>query len=360
MTIGAYRLQSFADINQGVLANPNEYISVALFVSPYLVIYKKTGNDWNELPNAFDQRPNSLTYHTNWSQDGNVLIVAFSGSGLYHFYYRNGDNFIKFTPSGLRTTTRLQTTWTSAFSPDGTELAIMGRDSFTDIDFYGVSGSGSQMTLTYKYSQPWGLRGSITNMEYSPDGNSIALSSFNDGSPANVLSVFDRTPGSPDTWIARTVPTTTLTNGYSCAWDSTSTSIAVSGLPSPFLTVFNKSGATITQNSALPSLPTQQSLDADWNHNGTTLALASATTPFLHIWNRSGGTYTKITGTPNPGASTSAVVWKKDGTGLATARTGTGAGLRVYSRSGNTFTQQVVNQTTTAGGNWVHIGWYSP
>jgi hypothetical protein len=367
MTIGAYRLTSLTGGAGGSTANPNEYIALASWASPYLIMFKKNGSQYDQLTSAFDVLPTAQAYHINWSPDGNVLVVGQQNFPYYNFYYRSGDSFIKFVPAGW--TVPSGTTWTgwaSAFSPSGDQLAVIRYESTISkqvVDFFRVSGIGSAFTLTFDSSPIVAATANalMTNLEFSPNGLSFALSKFKDaagGDTKDIIRVFDRTDSSSLSWTENTVPSTSASFAYSCSWDSTSTSIASAHLSTPYIRVFNKSGATITLNSNLPTLPTGNSHHTDWNANGTTLAVTSTSTPGLHLWNRSGGTFTKITGTPSY-SPVYAVQWKKDGSAIATTNL-TSPQLKVLARSGDTFTEQTVNQTTTLSNASFYIGWYSP
>ncbi|MGK5017708.1 WD40 repeat domain-containing protein [Janthinobacterium sp. HLS12-2] len=136
--------------------------------------------------------------------------------------------------------------------------------------------------------------------------------------------------------------------GRAAAYSPDGTRLAIGHDATPFLTVYTRSGATLTKLADPATLPASAVLDAAWSPDGTYLAVAHATTPFLTVYKWNGSTLTKLS---NPAAlpvsASSGVSWNNDGSLLAVG--GASAALSVYSRSGDVFTKLSVAAPNSAG-----------
>ena len=96
------------------------YLSVTHVTSPYITIYKRDGDTFTKLPNP-STLPTGIGVGTAFSPDGNYLSVAHTTSPFITIYKRNGDTFTKLpNPSVLPTSNGNGT----AFSPDGNYLSV--------------------------------------------------------------------------------------------------------------------------------------------------------------------------------------------------------------------------------------------
>ena len=96
------------------------YLSVAHLSSPYITIYKRSGDTFTKLSD-----PSSLPAGDGsgcaFSPDGAYLAVSHANSPYITIYKRSGDTFTKLSdPSSLPTGVG----YGCAFSPDGTYLAV--------------------------------------------------------------------------------------------------------------------------------------------------------------------------------------------------------------------------------------------
>ena len=96
------------------------YLSVAHDASPYITIYKRSGDTFTKLADP-STLPAGNARCCAFSSDGTYLAVAESSSPYIMIYKRSGDTFTKladpsFLPSGVGVG--------CSFSPDGTYLAV--------------------------------------------------------------------------------------------------------------------------------------------------------------------------------------------------------------------------------------------
>jgi WD40 repeat protein len=79
--------------NAIALSDDGAYIAVALSESPFIAIYKRTGDVWNILPT-----PAGITVQcscVSWSKDGQYLVFGGQASPFIFVLKRDGDSFVK-------------------------------------------------------------------------------------------------------------------------------------------------------------------------------------------------------------------------------------------------------------------------
>ena len=129
--------------------------------------------------------------------------------------------------------------------------------------------------------------------------------------------------------------------GNAAAYSPDGTRLAIGHATTPFLTVYSRSGVTLTKLADPATLPASAVLDAAWSPDGTYLAVAHATTPFLSVYKWNGSTLTKLSNPAVlPAGACSGVSWNNDGSILAVG--GSNVSLVVYSRAGDVFTKLTV------------------
>lgn len=127
--------------------------------------------------------------------------------------------------------------------------------------------------------------------------------------------------------------------GDCCSWDDSATYLAVGHATSPYISVYSRSGTTLTKLSNPATLPSGQVQGIAWDPTGEFLAVAESGGAFVTVYQRSGSTLTKLTDPPGfTGNNAFAVSWDSTSTYLAVAHGG-GSFMTVYSRSGTTFTR---------------------
>jgi WD40 repeat protein len=158
------------DMAYGCAFSPDgTYLAVAHFDSPYITIYKRSGDTFTKLNNP-SVLPTGVGLGCAFSPDGVYLAVAHDSSPFITIYKRSGDTFTKLgNPSSLPGNQGNG----CAFSPDGTYLAVAHTNS-PYITIYKRSGD----TFT-KLSNPptlptdWGL-----GCAFSPDGTYLAVAHY--------------------------------------------------------------------------------------------------------------------------------------------------------------------------------------
>ena len=103
----------------------NNYLAVSHSDSPYITIYKRSGDTFTKLPNP-SALPTDNVYGCAFSPDNNYLAVVYYDSPYIIIYKRSGDTFTKLpNPSALPAGNGRG----CAFSPDNNYLAIANTKS---------------------------------------------------------------------------------------------------------------------------------------------------------------------------------------------------------------------------------------
>ena len=145
----------------------------------------------------------------------------------------------------------------------------------------------------------------------------------------------DVVPGDKITSPA-TLPTDAATG---CSWDSSGTYLAVAHGTSPYITVYQRSGSTLTKLANPAVLPPDTGRGCSWDASGTYLAVAHDTSPYITVYQRSGSTLTKLADPAVlPTGNASGCSWDTSGIYLAVAHY-TSPCITVYQRSGSTLTK---------------------
>jgi hypothetical protein len=142
------------------------YLAVAHYTTPFITIYKRSGDTFTKLANPSALPANAATGFA-FSPDGNYLAVAHEVTPFITIYKRSGDTFTKLSnPSALPASTANG----CAFSPDGNYLAV-AHSGTPFITIYKRSGD----TFT-KLSNPSALpANNAYDCTFSPDGNYLAV-----------------------------------------------------------------------------------------------------------------------------------------------------------------------------------------
>jgi len=245
------------------------YLAVGHATTPYITIYKRSGDTFTKLANPATLPPN-VGYGTAFSPDGTYLAVSHTTTPFITIYKRSGDTFTKVAdPATLPAGTGNGT----AFSPDGTYLAVSHNNS-PFITIYKRSGD----TFT-KVANPATLpAGTGRGTAFSPDGTYLAVSHNN--SP--FITIYKR---SGDTFTKLANPATLPAGtGLGTAFSPDGTYLAVSHNNSPFITIYKRSGDTFTKLTNPATLPTSNGNGTAFSPDGTYLAVGHEVTPFVTIY----------------------------------------------------------------------------
>ena len=113
-----------------------------------------------------------------------------------------------------------------------------------------------------------------------------------------------------------TLPTGTARG---CSWDSSGTYLAVAHATSPYITVYQRSGSTLTKLADPATLPTGTARGCSWDSSGTYLAVAHDSSPYITVYQRSGSTLTKLADPATLPVYAYGCSWGASGTYLAVA-----------------------------------------
>lgn len=135
-----------------------------------------------------------------------------------------------------------------------------------------------------------------------------------------------------------------------CArWSPDCRFLAVAHNSSPFITIYERSGTTLTKLANPVTLPAGNANYCAWSPCGNFLSVAHATTPFVTIYQRQGNTFTKLS---NPGslpATTATGVSFSPNGGFMYVSVGASNAGTMYQITGTTFTDVTAGDLTTYG-----------
>ena len=137
-------------------------------------------------------------------------------------------------------------------------------------------------------------------------------------------------------------------NGSGCSWDASGTYLAVAHDAHPYMTVYQRSGSTLTKLADPAALPTGTGRGCSWDASGTYLAVVYSSSPNMAVYRRSGSTLTKLANPATLPAGGYSCSWDTTGTYLAVAN-GATPFVTVYERSGPTLTKLADPATLPAG-----------
>lgn len=265
------------------LSPDGEYAAATSNDTPFLLIYKRSGDTFTKLANPAVP-PSGIGKGVSFSSDGLYLAVAHAVSPFITIYKRSGDTFAKLAnPASLPTSA-----YGLAFSADSAYLAV-AHDASPFITIYKRSAD----TFT-KLANPTALPGGTApGVAFSPDGVYLAVAYV--GTP--FLLIYKR---SGDTFTKLADPVT-LPSGsaYGVAFSGDGNYLAVAHNATPFVTIYKRSGDTFTKLTNPTALPTGNARGVAFTADSAYLAVGHAASPFISIYKRSGDIFTKLA---NPAA----------------------------------------------------------
>ena len=291
------------------------------------IVLKKMGiweNGVNKLTNP-SVLPDGSAWGCSFSPDGNYLAITHIISPYLTIYKRSGDIFIKLInptvlPDGPA--------WDCSFSPDSNYLAVAHGYSQGIIIY---KRNGDTFTKSVVPSVPGSLIG--FSCSFSTDGNYLAVGI----SISPYLIIYKR---NGDTFTKLADPVNTPTSYVkSCSFSSDSNYLAVGNEDSPYLVIYRRNGDTFTKLADPAVLPAGNGQGCCFSPDGNYLAIGHYGPPYLTIYKRNGNTFTKLADpTILPIGSEGACAFSPDGNYLAVG--GSNAPyLIIYKRNGDTFTK---------------------
>lgn len=283
-------LASYPPQNPDSLAysGTDTYLAVGLQYSPFLELYKRSGDILTKITSPSGGLPTGRGYSISWAGDSHFAVSSAASTPFVHIYKKGaGDSFSKLP--NLSPIPPYASA--SIFSPDGTYLAVSGNGSLT---IYKRSGD----TFTH-------LAAAVV--------------------------------GSPQ-------------SGAKCAaWSSDGLTLVVTGNTTPYIDIYQRSGDTFTRQSNPSSLPLGQVNAAHFGVGDQYLALALNVSPYVEIYKITSGSFIKQPGPSTlPTGTAYDCKFNDSGTQLAVAHAST-PHFTIYERSGDTFAALPPAETITAG-----------
>lgn len=271
--------------NCTVFSPDGMYLVVGHFVTPFISIYKRSGDTFTKLSNP-STIPTGIVEAVSFSQDGTYLAVMLTSTASPYvmIYKRSGDTFTKLSDLANPPTSPNGYAGGIAFSADGTYLAV-AQGTTSGVYMYKRTGDVfNRLTSPFSDIVSNGLC-----VAFSPDANYFAYGTS--GSP--YLMIYKR---SGDTFVKLPDPITGP-GGYviAASFSSDGVYLALALTSSPYLAIYKRSGDVFTKLTNPSILPTGIGLILSFSPDGTYLAVGHDVSPFITIYKRSGDTFTKLT-----------------------------------------------------------------
>lgn len=285
-TLYGQNIDTFTDITNSAVTPSSDTTGVAFSPdgiyaacvtdgAPYMKIYKRNGDIL--VPVAAPVTPPAgPATAISFSPDGTYLAVTHDVSPWFSVYKKTGDSFVKLAnPSVLPTGECRSCAW----SPDGNHLAIGGAAP-SGLRVYRRSGDSFE---SYAPEQ-LGSGAIVQGVAFSPDGLYLCAAQ----TVAPRLVVYKR---SGNVYKALTSPSQPTSAGQCCAWSADGVYLAV-GTQTSNLYIYKRSGDALTLLSVLPNMGSI--LGVAFSSDGLKLAVAGVMSPFVNIFNRNADAFTKL------------------------------------------------------------------
>jgi WD40 repeat protein len=244
-------------------SSDNTYLAVASDDTPFVLIYKRSGDTFTKLADPASL-PTALLIGLDFDGTDTYLAVVTNVTPYLEIYKRSGDTFTKLT-----TPTAGGQIFPVKFSPDSTYLAV-GMNASPYLEIYKRSGD----TFT-KLTTPTVGGGTINGLSWSPDGTYLACA----GSTTSTK-VLKR---SGDTFTDLGVTLSSSTS-YDCVFSPDGTKIAVVGFGSPRTQIYSRSGDTFTDLGVTLTSSTAVPLVVDYSPDGRSLIVGIQATPWIQAY----------------------------------------------------------------------------
>ena len=301
----------------------------------------EAGDTFIKLPNP--DLPVALTNGAAFSPDGVYLAVAVNASPYVTIYKRSGDAFVKLSNPGTLPTGAARAV---AFSSDGTYLSVA---HFTSpfVTIYKRSGDTFTKLANPSLLPPDTGRG----IAFSPSGEYLVVGH----STTPFVTIYKR---AGDTFRKLANPDTMPTGaGYGVSFSSDNSYLAVSHDTTPYVTVYKRAGDTFMKLDNPSDLPSSNGRAATFSNSGLYLAVGHNSSPYVTMYKRSGDTFSKLASPFSSSPSTSitnGVAFSPDDKYFIWAHASTPY-VSLYRRSGDSF-GRLTNPANLPTGD----GYYGP
>lgn len=324
--------------------------------SRWLTIYNRSGDTFTKLSDPA-VGPNGQAAGIAWSTSTGNLSVAFCTSPGIIEYSRSGDTFTDQNIFGRTTATNILLAPDlangqyncCAISPDGVIYANGMQNNNPNWAIARKNSESSFSSFTLAAGVP--TSGAVATIAFNTTSDYVSVASEN--SP--YLSVFK---------LDRSALTMTALTGVSLASAGNGTCWSTFGgtdrvyvtlQSSPYIASFTRTTTAVTNESlTIGTAPTGASNGIATTADGTVVAVAHGGSPYISVYTRSGTTLTKVTNPATLPASTGqCVAWNRDNNRLAV---GAGINFKVYKWDGSTLTA-LADPATLPGTSVRGIAW---
>jgi hypothetical protein len=260
-------------------SHDDTYLAVVHNNSPYVTIYKRSGDTFTKLSNPANL-PTGTGRGCAFSQDDIYLAVAHYTSPYVTIYKRSGDTFTKLSnPANLPTGNATG----CAFSQDMVYLAVTHNTS-PYVTIYKRSGD----TFT-KLSNPANLpAGTGNGCAFSYDG--IYLAVAHNTSP--YITIYKR---NGDTFTKLSNPANLPSNvGRTCSFSRDGKYLAVAHIDSPYITIYKYSGDVFIKLDDPAALPNGDAQNCSFSYDDKFLVVGSSVLDYVIIYKHIGDAFMKI------------------------------------------------------------------
>ena len=322
-----------------------KYLAVGTVTDPNLTTYGVDVDTFNKLP-APVTLPGSNVLDIAYSSATEHVAVAVQGSPYLTLYKRSGDQLVRLANPATMLTGPVRAV---AFSPDGVYLAVG-----LNITLMIYKRNGDVFTLLAPVSPDitWGVRG----LAWSPDGASLAVA----GPVLTGISVYNRS-GDSLTRVFYQQASSDLAMTGAC-FSPDGTYLVVTKDFGPYVDIYKRSVNVFTRltNSFFVS---NGALGACFSPDGLYLALGVFSGNGFTWCKRAGDAFTPLPNPATmPGGTQAALAYSADGRHLAIAiDTASGAGgVLIYRQNGDSLTKLANPAVLPPAGRCQAVAFYPP
>jgi hypothetical protein len=261
----------------------SEYLAAGQTATPWLLLFKKTGDTFTQLGNPASIPTTSVT-GVAWSVDSQFLAATSGASPFIFFYQRSGHTFTKLAnPASLPAagTVPNEVVW----SPSS-EFVVIAADTTPFIHIY----SRSNTTFT-KVANPSVLPTvALDCVDYCPVDDLVVLGS----SLSPKLYTYTKAPAS-NAFLNVTGNFSVTPAGAvnSIKFNPKGDLLAIGHSSAPYISIYQRSGTTFTKLPDLANLPTATVVSVAWSYTGQNLIVSQGASEFI-MYSVSGTTFTKL------------------------------------------------------------------
>lgn len=298
--------------------NPDGDILVCGGVTTRFIAYRYVDGALVKIDDP-DVLPAGTTYAITWNSAGTMVIVSCSSGDLMIAYSWNGSTFTKITDAfSEKPTTGFYPGLT--FNSDDTVLLASGAWTTTGDNPGSVwqwSVSGSSFTFDQRLRP---VQNVTYGVDISPDDQHMAtvgLNTFSNLFPEEVghpLQIHKLDGDIYTNWLDTAIDTQPVLNTLRQVEYTRDGSnlLAVAHYVSPYVTLYQRSGDSYTEQSNPSTLPSGNGFSCSWYNGGSSLAVGHQNSPYVTVYTRSGTTLTKISNpATTPTGTVYAVAWNQ-------------------------------------------------